>query len=273
MRIAQIVLPDAPTYERKSQHIDHAALSSTHEVSLTTVDEVAAGKFDVAHVYGPQNLPSALFRRFPVPYVASGDVARTRWPFRRTVAPRFVVSPLAVEGTSETIRSLPEAVEDLYYDEAQRPERPTLTVGSYARPSTLNLVEQTVARIERFRDDITWNLYQHPPTPADLSGVDAWIDPATAESDMDGFVAEAIVTQVPVIAARTPINELRLEKGRTGFLVPPRDPNELTHAILTVLFKPEVAQRKIDAAGQTLSKFRVRQRLRVLTQMYEILIP
>ena len=46
---------------------------------------------------------------------------------------------------------------------------------------------------------------------------------------------------------------------------------EFTHAILAALFKPEFAQQKIDAARQTREKFRPRQRLRVLTQVYESL--
>ncbi|HWW61074.1 MAG TPA: glycosyl transferase family 1, partial [Thermoanaerobaculia bacterium] len=62
------------------------------------------------------------------------------------------------------------------------------------------------------------------------------------------------------------------EKGRTGLLVPCNDPNELAHAILTALFKPEVAQRKIEAVRQTVSKFRHRQRLRILAHLYETLI-
>ena len=53
--------------------------------------------------------------------------------------------------------------------------------------------------------------------------------------------------------------------------MPLDDPNELTHAILAALFKPEVAHSKMEAARQTLSKFRPRQRLRVLTHMYESL--
>jgi hypothetical protein len=60
-----------------------------------------------------------------------------------------------------------------------------------------------------------------------------------------------------------------MEKGRTGVLVPPRDATELTHAILTALFKPESVQPRLSAAQQTISKFRPRQRLRVLLQMYE----
>jgi hypothetical protein len=46
----------------------------------------------------------------------------------------------------------------------------------------------------------------------------------------------------------------------------------MTHAILSALFKSEVAQEKIQSAGQTASKFRAKHRLRVLTRLYETLI-
>jgi glycosyltransferase involved in cell wall biosynthesis len=74
-----------------------------------------------------------------------------------------------------------------------------------------------------------------------------------------------------VVASRTPINVQRLEKGRTGVLVPPGDPNEMTHAILAALFKPETLEPRLQAARQTIGKFRGRQRLRALTRIYEAL--
>ena len=131
--------------------------------------------------------------------------------------------------------------------------------------SIMPIVEQTVPRLHRTRDDIEWLLLDDPPT--DFAPFDAWIDPAIDENDLDGFVAEAQVIGKIVVASRTPINMKRLEKGRTGFLVPPGDANELTHAILSALFKPEVAQQKIEAARQTISKFHPRQRLRALMQL------
>jgi glycosyltransferase involved in cell wall biosynthesis len=148
----------------------------------------------------------------------------------------------------------------------------THTIGSFARDSTRNHVEQTLHRIERFREDVQWKLFAAPPAPEDLADVDLWVDPAVEENDFDGYVAEALVVGLPVVAARTPINSLRLEKGRTGWLVPRRDPNEMTHAILSALFKPEGTQAMVEAAKQTISKFRARQRLRVLLQLYETLI-
>jgi glycosyl transferase family 1 len=275
MRIAQIILPTASEYERKSQRVDRAALSANHEVVVIPPEEVAASGAEVAHVYATGELPSALFRRFPIPYVASADVARSRWPFGQAVAPGYVVSPVIEKVEESRYQPLPEAVEDVYFSSqrAAGGSQEKRTVGSFARPAVRNMVEQTLARIHRFRDDVEWEVFDHVPAPEDLARVDVWVDPAVDDPDFDGFVAEALVVGLPVVATRTPINLARLEGGRTGFLIPPRDPNEMTHAILAGLFKREAAEGRQIAARQTASKFRARQRMRVLTAMYETLNP
>jgi len=279
-RIAHIILPNASEYERKLQRIDQAALAGSHEVVVVPLSEVSASGAEVAHVYASAELPPAAFVRFPIPYLASAALPRSRWPLlrslRRPVAPRFVVSPLAEQAGEEHLTLLPEAVDERWFEAAatrrEASRRDVRIVGSFARPSTRNFVEQTVARIERFRSDVRWQLFSHAPSPEDLAGVDAWVDPAVRPDDLDGFTAEALVLGLPIVATRMPINVLRLEQGRTGLLVPAGDPNEMTHAILAILFKPEVAESKRNAARQTVSKFRPRPRLRRLTELVESLI-
>jgi hypothetical protein len=186
---------------------------------------------------------------------------------------------------------VPEAVEEMYFTPSEYGGLPPpsqsgakaphskgasrrrlpLRIASFRRASIASIVEQTVHRLHRTRVDIEWVLLEHPPTPEDFAEIDAWIDPAVDDTDFDGFGAEAMVGGVVAIASRTPLNVHRLEKGRTGFLVPSGDANELSHAILAALFKPELAQQKLEAARQTISKFRPRQRLRVLTSLYESL--
>ncbi len=266
MRIAQIVLPGASEYERKSQRADHAALSERHEVIAASIEGIRDVQADVAHVYATGDLPAAAFVRFAVPYVASSELRRSRWPWRQPIPPRRVVSPLGED-------PLPEVVEEGYFSVAwkRRTDRQDRkVVGSFGRASVRNSVEQTMARIRRFRDDVDWQIFGQPPSPEDLASVDLWVDPAAGESDFDGFTTEALVVGLPVVATRTAINILRLEQGRIGFLVPPRDPNEMTHVILSALFKTEVAENKQFAARQTVSKFRARHRLRILNRLYDI---
>jgi hypothetical protein len=164
---------------------------------------------------------------------------------------------------------LPEAVEERYFEgRTDKSVCPTPRIlGSFNRRMVRATIERTIPRVHRTREDVEWLLLDEPPSPEDFAQFDAWIDPAIEDDDYDGFVAEALVAGKIVVASRTPINVKRLEKGRIGILVPPGDANELTHAILAALFKPEVAQQKIEAARQTISKFHPRQRLRALTQL------
>ena len=179
------------------------------------------------------------------------------------VPPRRVVSPLAED-------PLPEVVEEGYFSVAAkrrtdiRIENRRVVWGFGAKQR-----RATMARIHRFRDDVTGRFSGSRPH-RDLASVDVWVDPAVGENDFDGFTAEALVIGLPVVATRTAINILRLEQGRIGFLVPPRDPNEMTHVILSALFKTEVAENKQLAARQTVSKFRARHRLRILNRLYDI---
>ncbi|HSY49167.1 MAG TPA: glycosyltransferase [Thermoanaerobaculia bacterium] len=262
MIIAQLLLAGASEYERKSQQIDFAALSAEHDVRL---GEIANA--DLVHIYAPRELDPAVVRDLGLPYV-SNALPKTHM-FRKTVQPTHVITPL--KGTDAT--HIPEAVADAYFgNHATQQPRNRPTVGTFTRPSISNTVEQTAARIQRFRDDVDWLLFDTPPSPDDLRGVDLWVDPANAEDDFDGFVAEAIASGTTAVASRTAINTQRLEKGRTGILVPPRDPNEWTHAILAALFKPELRHTNVIASQQTASKFRPRHRARALIELYESIL-
>jgi Glycosyl transferases group 1 len=261
MRILQIIDPAASEFEKKCQRVDFAELSPRHQVTVTGSIRDTSGA-DIAHVYGA--VPSA---RLSIPYVASAPPAPSRLKLRPATQPAAIVSPAEV----------PEAVEERYFAaelpaEIPADQRTEFIIATFARRSVRNAIEQTITRIHRFRDDVTWKLFERVPTPEDLAGVDVWVDPAIEENDLDGFVAEAIAAGKPVAASRIAINAQRLENGRTGFLVPRNDPNELTHAILAALFKPEVARSKIEAARQTAGKFRPRQRSRVLERIYETVI-
>jgi glycosyltransferase involved in cell wall biosynthesis len=187
------------------------------------------------------------------------------------------LSPIAAVDPESQSQLLPEAVEDAYFGGGENPSpvaRSEKIVGVFNahRPGVRNMIEQTLARLQRTRNDVRFEIFAKPPTPDDLRGVDVWVDPATSDVDFDGYVAEAIAAGKALVASRTPINSLRVEHGRTAFLIPQRDANELTHAILTALFKSEVVRLKIEAARQTAGKFRPRQRLRVLERIYETLV-
>jgi len=234
MRIAQLLLDNASEYERKCQRVDFAALSSEHDVQRFDSTRRVRG-FDVVHVYGA--LPRLTWLRVP-------RVVEREHP------------------------ELPEAVEEAYFA-AGMDLHDTQTAGVFVRKSIMAMIERTRARIARTRDDVDWRLFDRPPSPEELAGVRVWFDPAASDDDRDGFTAEALVAGCIVVAGRNSVNLQRLEKGRTGFLVPPHDANEATHAILSALFKPEIGGSRAGAARQTISKFKPRQRMRALRELYQ----
>lgn len=250
MRVAHILVEGASEYERKHHRIDSA-------------DTVAPADADLIHLYAPSEFPAPAVQGLRVPYVASGKPRQSI--FRHVTEPAAIITP----------ENVPEAVEDAWFDAAPanaarvHGETRNFVIASFGRASVKNAIEQSIARIHRFREDIDWLVFERVPLPEDLTGVDVWVDPATTEDDLDGFVAEALVSGVPVVATRTQINLRRTEKGHNAIVVPASDPNELTHAILTALFKSEVADVKVEGAKRTASKFRSRQRQRVLTRLYE----
>lgn len=258
MIIAHVVAPDASQYERKSQRIDAAALAASGHTITGDPDSA-----EIVHVYAGPALPRLDFRK---PFVTNVAQKKRRFSFRRGAEPRAIVTPFNV----------PEAVEDAYFAphsaDGRRPDEGPSTIGSYLRPSVENLIQQTMSRIDRFRSDVEWRVFTHPPSPQDVASVALWADPAVDENDYDGFVAEALAAGTIAVAARTPVNVARLDKGHAGLLVVSGDPNEWTHAILTALFKPERSRIWSEGARQTVARFRTKQRLRALTQLYESIL-
>ncbi|MEA2571080.1 MAG: hypothetical protein QOI24_3081 [Acidobacteriota bacterium] len=256
MRIAQLLLPGASEYERRSQRIDADALTA---IGFELTNECDAR---VAHVYGPDPLPRLRAPR--IPFVANARL-RSRW-WLRAREPNVVISPLKDASTF-----VPEAIDDSYFSErpAREPDgRYRLGTFNAQRVGIHRIIDLTLHRLHRFRDDVDWLVFDHAPSLEELGGLDAWVDPASSDTDFDGFVAEGLAAGLAVVATRTPINLQRTEKGRSALLVP-HDPNELTHAILAALFKAEVHRPRIDAARQTISKFRAKHRVRALAQIYE----
>jgi hypothetical protein len=294
MLVAQLLLPHASHYERKSQQIDADALSARYELLTCTVDHdmartsggealpicglagtLRARGCEVAHLYGDPAAAPALLRGFGLPYLSSNPPPASRLPWKRTARPAALITPLASASTGTSSGPLrhpvPEAVADRWFETA--PSSPSngqkKSVGSFgpARKNLMTMIERVFARIERVRDDVEWSVFDEPPTPEELATVDLWADPAESD-DLDGFVAEALVSGKTVVATRTPINLERLNFGRDGILVPPSDPNEMTHAILTALFKPEAGGRRVPATRSG-SKFRPSVRAAALTRLYE----
>jgi glycosyltransferase involved in cell wall biosynthesis len=171
---------------------------------------------------------------------------------------------------SALVDEIPEPVADEYFA-APAPSVAYLrpTVGALARGSrTASMCELTHARIHRFRDDVDWKLFDAPPPPDSMAALSLWVDPALDDEDLDGLVCEAIAIGLPVVASRTATNRRRSDDGRAAALCPKNDPNELAHAIVSLLFKDERSASLRAAACEIREKFRPARRREALLETY-----
>jgi glycosyltransferase involved in cell wall biosynthesis len=97
---------------------------------------------------------------------------------------------------------------------------------------------------------------------------DLWVDLADDENDLDGLVGEAIALGLPVVATRTAANLRRTADGKAAALCPKGDHNEMAHAIVTMLFKPERSAPILEAAAALREQFRPAKRREALRVAY-----
>src|SRR5664279_6443828 len=80
--IAQLLLPGASAYERKSQAIDAASLAAEHDVRIGT--EAGA---DIVHIYAPRILDPATLRDITLPFVSNVRPKAARFSWRKVRQP------------------------------------------------------------------------------------------------------------------------------------------------------------------------------------------
>jgi glycosyltransferase involved in cell wall biosynthesis len=94
-------------------------------------------------------------------------------------------------------------------------------------------------------------------------------------SDWEGsplFVFECRAAKVPLVAtAVSGVNEL-VETGRTGLLVPPRDPHAMADAIQRVLTDPALSARLAEEAAKDLERFEIATVAARFADLYERLV-
>jgi glycosyltransferase involved in cell wall biosynthesis len=74
-----------------------------------------------------------------------------------------------------------------------------------------------------------------------LREVDLVVHPSLTEG-LSNVILEAMAAAVPVVATRVGGNPELVEDGRTGFLVPVKDPEEIANAICRLLDQPDLAR-------------------------------
>jgi glycosyltransferase involved in cell wall biosynthesis len=98
------------------------------------------------------------------------------------------------------------------------------------------------------------------------------VDVGALSSDWEGsplFVFECRAAKVPIVATAVGgVTEL-VESGRTGLLVPPRDPRALAEAIERLLMDPELSTRLATEAAKDLDQYEIESVARRFADLYE----
>ena len=276
MRVARVLLPSFSGFDLKCFRLDRDAGSGLAEVSWTLASRGPAAPGSVPerklarelrefsptllHVYGNGPVPQSLITAAGAPWLADRALEASRTLLGRRPRGRSkalldeIAEPVAEEFFNAPTTTAPSA-------------RPT--IGSLQRGSAIaSRRDLTQARIRRFRDDVEWQLFDAPPSASAMSALSLWVDPADDEDDLDGLVCEAIALGVPVVATRTAANRRRTDDGRAAALCPGKDPNEMAHAIVTMLFKPERSLPFRAAASEIRERFRPARRREALLAAY-----
>jgi glycosyltransferase involved in cell wall biosynthesis len=94
---------------------------------------------------------------------------------------------------------------------------------------------------EGLNDTFTWLGFQPRVRPL-LRQADIFVLPTLTREGMPNSMFEAMYEKLPVIGTNVGgVSEL-VDHGRTGLVVPPRDPDALREALLTLLRSPELRQ-------------------------------
>jgi len=277
MRIARLLLATRTHFDLKCFRLDGEGSKASGEAAWCLPGPGGAGlEFqaegevaralrsyapDILHVYGSGAVPHTLLSAAgAAPWLSDRSLAATRPLFGRR--PRAQAQILAAK--------IAEPVADEYF--VSRPPRTAAArrkVGSLGHSQrAVSTRDLTDARIRRFRDDVDWYLFEVPPSAGEMAALDLWVDLASDESDLDGLVGEALALGLPLVATRTEANRRRTADGRAAALCPKGDPNEMAHAIVTMLFKPERATPLLTAAAELRERFRTESRREALRAVY-----
>ncbi len=110
--------------------------------------------------------------------------------------------------------------------------------------------------------DVTSVSLSREDIPEVLAASDCCVDASYAGLGLTGTLREALAVETPVIGTDIEGNPELIIEGKTGFLVPPRNPEALARAILRVMENPARA-KEMARAGRKLVEARFSTRVKV----------
>jgi glycosyltransferase involved in cell wall biosynthesis len=109
----------------------------------------------------------------------------------------------------------------------------------------------------------------------DVDDILRQVDVAAMSSDWEGmplFVFECMAAEKPLVATAVGGLPEIVQDGKTGLLVPPRDPAALAEALQTLLTQPQVGRTLAAAAASRLHKYSIDAVANEFADLYERLV-
>lgn len=125
---------------------------------------------------------------------------------------------------------------------------------------------EEIIRVEHMRDILLPGFI--PDAERMLSRLDVFVLPSVKEG-LPYSIMEAMAYGVPVVASRVGGIPDLIEDGKTGFLVAPKDPEELAHAVETILTDKSKQDAFVSAARKKLkNEFSIAMMLEKTIKLY-----
>ncbi len=194
------------------------------------------------------------------------DTGRFRSPAEPRPGPRARVGMLANFIAYKGHREILQAVNTLHLD------FPFLELWLWGRdgPSSGALAE--LCRAWGLESRVRFLGVVEDPAEA-LRQVDVFVSASYAEG-FSNSILEAMATGLPVIATAVGGSVEQVEDGKTGVLVPPRDPEALRKALKAVISDDAFAARLgLAARRRAVERFSVERMVRDMASLYEDLAP
>lgn len=109
----------------------------------------------------------------------------------------------------------------------------------------------------------------------DVEAILSAADIAALSSDFEGmplFVFECMANRIPLVSTAVGGIPSVVEDGRTGLLVPPRDPDALAQALRSLVDDPERRRQLAAAAWERLPRFSIEHVAQEFAELYESLV-
>jgi glycosyltransferase involved in cell wall biosynthesis len=228
---------------------------------------VAVSEADAERMVGLEGVPADKVVVMPTGYVPhNGSVTATGTDIRAELGLAAATPLIATAATMRPQKALEVLVDAVALLSEQFPEAHLVIAGD--GPERAMLEERTLRLGLRSRVHLLG-------ARDDVDAILAAADIAALSSDYEGmplFMFESAMSGTPLVATAVGALRTLVEDGRSGVLVPPRDPPALADGMAQLLLDPARRERIAAAAAERLRRFTIDAVALEFADLYERLV-